>query len=39
MSDYDLKSLNLPKLTGSMLNIFAAVTGSKLTPRCLSAAC
>ena len=31
MSDYDLKSLNLPKLTGSMLNIFAAVTGSKLT--------
>ena len=31
MSDYDLKSLNLPKLYGSMLNIFAAVTGSKLT--------
>ena len=31
MSDYDLKSLDLPKLYGSMLNIFAAVTGSKLT--------
>ena len=28
MSDYDLKSLDLPKLYGSMLNIFAAVTGS-----------
>ena len=31
MTDYDLKSLNLPKLYGSMLNLFAAVTSGKLT--------
>lgn len=31
MTDYDLKSLNLPKLYGSMLNLFAAVTSSKVT--------
>jgi len=29
--DYDLKSLNLPKLYGKMLLIFAAVVGSKIT--------
>lgn len=29
--DYDLKSLNLPKLYGKMLSVFAGVVGSKLT--------
>ncbi len=29
--DYDLKSLNLPKLYGKMLSLFAGVVGSKVT--------
>lgn len=31
MTEYDLKSLNLPKLYGSMLKVFDAITSSKLT--------
>ncbi|MRR29941.1 hypothetical protein EG834_06410, partial [bacterium] len=29
--DYDLKSLNLPKLYGKMLSLFAGLVGSKVT--------